>query len=98
MRTINTHLADGYDGRGGGRRWPRRWACPTSEVAAGPAPLFDWEVRSGTTIRIQDSLVVVGGVGYERPTGETASSTARWRRRGGGRRRRRLATTPTSRG
>jgi NitT/TauT family transport system substrate-binding protein len=70
MRTINTHLADGYDDAA---VTPLAEAldAPESAVTAGPAPLFDWELRSGTTIRIQDSLVVVGAVGYERPTGES---------------------------
>jgi NitT/TauT family transport system substrate-binding protein len=70
MRTINTHLADGYDDAA---VTPLAEALdvPESAVSAGPAPLFDWELRSGTTIRIQDSLVVVGAVGYERPTGES---------------------------
>ena len=44
-------------GRGGGRRWPRRTgADEEAGVRAGPAPLFDWEVRAGTTTRIQDAL------------------------------------------
>jgi len=39
-------------------------------VADGPAPLFDWEVRAGTTTRVQDTLTALGGVGYERAIGE----------------------------
>jgi NitT/TauT family transport system substrate-binding protein len=70
MRTINTHLADGYDDAAVAEL-AEALGEPESAVAAGPAPLFDWELRSGTTIRIQDSLVVVGAVGYERPTGES---------------------------
>jgi NitT/TauT family transport system substrate-binding protein len=69
MRTINTHLADGYsdDAR---TALADALGVPEDEIAAGPAPLFDWEVRAGTTTRIQEALVLAGGVGYERPTAE----------------------------
>jgi NitT/TauT family transport system substrate-binding protein len=70
IRTINTHLADGYDDEAAGAL-AEALDVPESAVSAGPDPLFDWELRSGTTSRIQDSLVVVGAVGYERPTGES---------------------------
>jgi NitT/TauT family transport system substrate-binding protein len=69
MRTINTHLADGYsdDAR---TALADALGVPEDEIAAGPAPLFDWEVRAGTTTRIQEALVLAGGVGYERLTAE----------------------------
>jgi NitT/TauT family transport system substrate-binding protein len=70
IRTINTYLADGYDDAAV-TALAEALDVPESAVTAGPAPLFDWELRSGTTIRIQDSLVMVGAVGYERPTGES---------------------------
>jgi NitT/TauT family transport system substrate-binding protein len=71
MRTINTHLADGY----GDEVLPELVAeldASEDQLALGPAPLFDWEVRSGTTTRIQEALVAVGGVRYERPAAESA--------------------------
>ena len=41
-------------------------------VAAGPAPLFDWEIREGTSSRIQDTMTIVGAVGYENVLPESA--------------------------
>jgi NitT/TauT family transport system substrate-binding protein len=70
IRTINTYLADGYDDEAV-TALAEALDVPESAVTAGPAPLFDWELRTGTTSRIQDSLVMVGAVGYERPTGES---------------------------
>ncbi|HET9609866.1 MAG TPA: hypothetical protein VFP06_09670 [Acidimicrobiales bacterium] len=69
VRTVNTHLADGYDDEA---LAAVAEALDVSEdvVAAGPAPLFDWEVRAGTTTRIQEALIEVGAVRYERPIGE----------------------------
>jgi NitT/TauT family transport system substrate-binding protein len=69
IRTINTHLADGYDDEAVSAL-AEALDAPEDELTAGPAPLFDWEVRSGVTTRIQDALVEAGGVGYERPIGE----------------------------
>jgi NitT/TauT family transport system substrate-binding protein len=69
MRTINTHLADGY----GDEAVPalaEALSVSEDEVAAGPAPLFDWELREGTTERIQDSMAAAGSIGYERPAAE----------------------------
>jgi NitT/TauT family transport system substrate-binding protein len=68
-RTINTHLSDGY----------RDEVLPDlataldvdeDDLTSGGTPLFDWEVRSGTTGRIQEALVTLGSVGYEEPTAE----------------------------
>jgi NitT/TauT family transport system substrate-binding protein len=70
IRTINTHLADGY-GDESVTALAQALGVDAGDVTEGPAPLFDWEMRAGTTDRIQDSLVVVGGVGYERPMGES---------------------------
>jgi NitT/TauT family transport system substrate-binding protein len=69
VRTINTHLADGYEDEA---LAALAEALDVSEddVAAGPAPLFDWEVRAGTTTRIQEALIEVGAVRYERPADE----------------------------
>jgi NitT/TauT family transport system substrate-binding protein len=71
VRTINTHLADGY-GDEALAAVAEALDVPEHEIADGPEPLFDWEVRSETTSRIQDALVTVGGVRYERPMGERA--------------------------
>lgn len=69
VRTINTHLADGYTDEA---RAALATALDVSEdeVADGTGPLFDWEVRAGTTTRIQEALVLVGGIGYEVPASE----------------------------
>ena len=40
------------------------------ELAATPPLVFDWEIRSGTTDRLQDAMVGIGAVGYERPLPE----------------------------
>ena len=39
-------------------------------LATGAHPLFDWEVRSGTTARIQEALVSLGALRYEEPASE----------------------------
>jgi ABC-type nitrate/sulfonate/bicarbonate transport system substrate-binding protein len=71
VRTINTHLADGYDD---GALDVVSEALDVDEdaVAAGPDPLFDWEIREGTAARIQDTMTIVGAVGYESPLAESA--------------------------
>lgn len=69
VRTINTHLPDGYSDE----------AVPAlaealdvaeDDLAAGPPLLFDWELRTGTTTRIQESLIAAGAVRYEEPASE----------------------------
>jgi hypothetical protein len=37
------------------------------ELADTPAPLFDWELRAGTTSRIEEQLIELGGVDYDVP-------------------------------
>ncbi|HEX6421430.1 MAG TPA: hypothetical protein VFZ77_23205 [Acidimicrobiales bacterium] len=69
VRTINTHLGDGY-GDEALAATAEALGVDQDLVAAGPAPLFDWELRAGTTGRIQDALITVGAVGYERPLAE----------------------------
>jgi len=71
IRTINTHLADGYEDEALAAVAD---ALDADEdvVADGPAPLFDWEVRAGTTTRVQGALTTLGGVGYERTIDEDA--------------------------
>jgi NitT/TauT family transport system substrate-binding protein len=69
VRTINTHLADGY-ADGVVPELADALGVDEDALVAGPAPLFDWEVRAGTTTRIQEALVTLGAVRYERPTRE----------------------------
>ena len=69
IRTINTHLADGY-GDDALAALSDALAVDEEVVADGPAPLFDWEIRAGTTTRVQDTLTSLGGVGYERVIAE----------------------------
>lgn len=40
------------------------------DLSSGATPLFDWEVRSGTTARIQEALLALGAVRYEEPVSE----------------------------
>lgn len=69
IRTINTHLARGYTDRA-----LAAVAAALGEdeatVAEGPAPLYDWEIRAGTTDRVQRVLTILGGVRYERAIAE----------------------------
>ncbi len=69
VRTINTYLADGYSDEAL-TELAATLDVSEEELEAGPAPLFDWELRSGTTARIQQALVTAGGVSYERPASE----------------------------
>jgi NitT/TauT family transport system substrate-binding protein len=69
IRTINTHLSNGYEGDAL-TAVAEALAVDEDVVAEGPAPLFDWEIRSGTTTRLQDALTALGGVGFERPIAE----------------------------
>jgi NitT/TauT family transport system substrate-binding protein len=70
IRTINTHLTGDYreddevvaaiaEGTG----------LPAEAVRDDlPAELFDWELRAGTLGRLEESLLRLGGVGYDAPT------------------------------
>jgi NitT/TauT family transport system substrate-binding protein len=69
IRTVNTHLADSYDDEALAAL-SEALDVPEDALAAGPTPLFDWEVRAGTTTRIQEALIEVGAVRYERVIGE----------------------------
>jgi NitT/TauT family transport system substrate-binding protein len=66
VRSINTWLADGWSDEAVAAL-AEATGQPERAVRAGREPLFDWEVRSGTTTRIQEALISVGGVGYEEP-------------------------------
>ena len=69
IRTINTHLADGYDRRAR-TVVARALDVPESTLEKAPAPLFDWEIRTGTLVRIQRVFIELGSVTYERPLPE----------------------------
>lgn len=71
IRTINTHLGDGY-GEDAAEALAEATDRSVDDVTAGVDPLFDWELRSGTAGRIQDALAVVGSIGYETPLDESA--------------------------
>jgi NitT/TauT family transport system substrate-binding protein len=64
VRAINTWLADGWSDEAVAAVAEASGADEDA-VRAGPDPLFDWEIRAGTTTRIQDALAVVGGIRYE---------------------------------
>ncbi|HEX6237631.1 MAG TPA: hypothetical protein VFZ68_10585 [Acidimicrobiales bacterium] len=59
IRTINTYLAG--DG-----------AAELDEDAGFrfPPPVYDWEIRTGTVERVQESLIDVGGIAYEEALSE----------------------------
>jgi hypothetical protein len=40
------------------------------DLAAMPSLLFDWEIRTGTTERMQEAMIDIGAVGYELPVPE----------------------------
>jgi NitT/TauT family transport system substrate-binding protein len=71
IRTINTHLADGYGEDAAEALAEATDTDASDEITAGPDPLFDWELRAGTAGRIQDALAVVGSIGYEIPLEES---------------------------
>ena len=68
IRTINTHLTGDYredddvvdavaDGTG----------LAADELRDLPPLLFDWELRAGTIGRIEEELILIGGVSYDEP-------------------------------
>ena len=68
IRTINTHLPNGYEEDA--LTAVAEALTVDEDVVAEAGPLFDWEIRSGTTTRLQDALTALGGVGFERPIAE----------------------------
>ena len=70
VRTVNTHIADGYDDDATAALADELELSERS-LAEGPASLFDWEIRTGTIERIQEALVELGSVGYEQPVAES---------------------------
>jgi NitT/TauT family transport system substrate-binding protein len=69
LRTINTHIADGYDDAATAALADELGVSERS-LAHGPASLYDWEIRAGTLERIQEALVELGSVSYEQPLAE----------------------------
>jgi NitT/TauT family transport system substrate-binding protein len=71
IRTINTYLSGDYHDDGDvTAALARGIGAGADELAATSPLLFDWEIRSGTTARLQDAMVEIGAVGYERPLPE----------------------------
>lgn len=68
IRTINTYLTGDYRGdpevMG---TLSEATEIPVEDLAGLPPLLFDWEVRDGTVERIQDELLLLGGVSYDEP-------------------------------
>lgn len=69
VRTINTHLSDGYD-RPARAALTKAMHVSGAQLRAGSAPLFDWEIRSGTLVRMQRVFIEVGSVTYDQPAPE----------------------------
>jgi NitT/TauT family transport system substrate-binding protein len=71
IRTIDTYLTGDYhDDEDVMATLARATGAGAEELAATPPLLFDWEIRSGTTDRLQDAMIGIGAVGYERPLPE----------------------------
>jgi NitT/TauT family transport system substrate-binding protein len=69
IRTINTHLADGYDEQARAVA-AKAMDVPETTLEKAPEPLYDWEIRHGTLTRIQKVYIELGSVTYERPLPE----------------------------
>jgi NitT/TauT family transport system substrate-binding protein len=68
IRTINTHLVGAVEGELDERVLTvvDEVLAPAGQTPEGPAvPLCDWEIRSGTTDRIQAEYSELGSVAYE---------------------------------
>jgi NitT/TauT family transport system substrate-binding protein len=68
IRTINTYLSGDY--RSDGEvvaTLADAIGIEEDELSATPPWLFDWELRSGTTDRVQEALIEVGAVSYSDP-------------------------------
>jgi NitT/TauT family transport system substrate-binding protein len=68
IRTINTHLSGDYRSDDEVMAaLAEALGASEGELADTPAPLFDWELRAGTTSRIEEQLIELGGVDYDVP-------------------------------
>lgn len=66
IRTINTYLADDYqDDEDVVAALMDLTGQSEADIVDTPALVFDWEIRQGTTDRIQQALLGLGGVMYE---------------------------------
>lgn len=71
IRTMNTHLTGDYrDDDEVVAALAEATGTSADELSAAPALLFDWELRAGTTDRMQDAMIDLGSVAYERPMPE----------------------------
>jgi NitT/TauT family transport system substrate-binding protein len=71
IRTINTYLSGDYhDDAEVMGALAEATGTGAEELAGTPSLLFDWEIRSGTTGRLQDAVIEIGAEGYERPLPE----------------------------
>jgi NitT/TauT family transport system substrate-binding protein len=71
IRTINTYLSGDYhDDAEVMGALAEATGIDADELAGTPPLLFDWEIRSGTTGRLQNAMIEIGAVGYERPLPE----------------------------
>ena len=67
IRTINTHLTGDYhDDEEVVAALAEATGTSADDLSAAPALLFDWELRTGTTDRLQDAMIELGSVAYER--------------------------------
>jgi NitT/TauT family transport system substrate-binding protein len=69
IRTINSHMADGYDPQARAAL-AKAMKVPEDKLSDSTSPLFDWEVRTGTASRIQKVYTTLGSITYERPLPE----------------------------
>jgi NitT/TauT family transport system substrate-binding protein len=68
LRTINTHLTGDYtDDDEVMAAIAEGTGLDPGTLGVAGAQLFDWEVRDGTVGRIQEALVLIGGVAYDEP-------------------------------
>jgi hypothetical protein len=71
IRTINTYMSGDYhDDAEVMGALAEATGTGAEELAGTPSLLFDWEIRSGTTGRLQDAVIEIGAEGYERPLPE----------------------------
>lgn len=71
IRTINTYLTGDYhDDADVMAALAEATGADADDLAAMPSLLFDWEIRTGTTERMQGAMIEIGAVGYERPVPE----------------------------
>lgn len=66
IRTINTYLVDDYqDDEDVVAALADETGLSEDDIVDTPPWVFDWEIREGTTTRIQQALLALGGVLYE---------------------------------